>query len=985
MFPTMSHEIDRASRGRALERIVAGFRRRAIAIGSLRGLLAFLAGFSFALVVVGALVGPIVSASLATVGWAAVLSSGALLAVAFSRGLRELRKDRAVRLVARVDETLGQEAQSAIELHRHPDPATSAALAEAHLTRVLEEMRDVRPERALPLWPSISRPLVLFGAGAIALSVVFVTDGRAGAGVMALARAPFHADQGFATGEVIRAYSVDVIPPPYRDEQARRGVVTPHVEALSGSTIRFEIEPRIDAMAAVLRLGGRRVELTRQPSGRFRGSTVLDEGGAVIVRMRDRHGEWIEDLRGRSIRALADPLPEVALEAIADESSAERVALRWSARDDHAVAEVRLVTEVEGLAPTRRKLSDDSASQQAKRGLETLDLRELGAEPGDAISLVLEARDQKSPPETRFVRSEPVVVTLPSPESERQRHLSILEETLARALDALADRLETPRVSPPSLDRERRVMHSTSRVLPSIERAMEAVSGSDVALLRGFVRDLRTSYERETLELAKKSPARSSLAKHEAGVVSALEAGTLLLDDLRAKARLDDFQEVALELEALRREMASLLAEYARTRNPETRHALERAIQRAKKKLAALRERMAESGSDVPQEFVNAGEASQRESEKTVERLEAALADDSLDEAQASLLALERELHAMAEAFGKSQAEVADSRFGPRQRALAEAIERVRGLEAEEAELVREHAEIRRALAERALGSLGETTKIRERESVDQAMKRSLAAIEAMEVMPLGTADEDVITRIAGRVRDVKEALDHGDLGEASKMAREAHQDAFALERDLSLRATMFPGRKGEVRKAAELGERMAEAVSRLYTEVERAIPDLDSHLRPRDVRDLERLSTRHRAVSDAAAEVAQNLATGPDGAPLSEEGASELRRAGEIALRGASAAHGRDAVTSSESASRAAEALRRTRELLEEHQRNPSSGEGGGGRTNGASSSEKVMIPSSDSRPENERRRRIRDGLREDAPEDYRDSVKRYFEALLR
>src|SRR5690606_21407872 len=147
----------------------------------------------------------------------------------------------------------------------------------------------------------------------------------------------------------------------------------------------------------VLRVGKRRVDLQRQPSGHFRGSAVVDEGGPVVVRMRTRRGEWIEDLRGRSIRAEPDPLPEVALEAIVEESSAERVVLRWSARDDHAIAEVRLVTEVEGMPPSHRRLTEESISQDTKLGLESLDLRSLGAEPGDQVTLVLEARDHKAP------------------------------------------------------------------------------------------------------------------------------------------------------------------------------------------------------------------------------------------------------------------------------------------------------------------------------------------------------------------------------------------------------------------------------------------------------------------------------------------------------------------------------------------------------------------------------------------------------------
>lgn len=981
----MSPEHERAPRGRALERIVARFRLRAYLVGALRVVLASSGGLALSLVVLGAIVGPIVSRPLALAAWGAAALVGILAGLASARGAGGLLGDDAVRLIARVDKRLAEAARSALELSRTPSGSASEGLVDAHLARVVGALEGARPDEALPLWPSLSRPAIVCALGLVSLGGALASDGRAGAGVMALARAPLHEDEGFATGEVVRSYEVDVVPPSYREEPALRGLTTPHLEVLEGSTLRFRIEGRVEATAAVLRVGARRIDLSRTSTGAFHGAATIDEGGPVLVRMRTRGGEWIEDLRGRSIRVAEDPLPEVALESVLGESSSERIVVRWSARDDHGLAEVRLVTEVEGLPPTRRRLSDEGASKESKRGIESIDPRELGAEPGDTLTLVLEARDHKPPPEARFARSAPVVVTLPSPETERQRHLSLIEEALDYTLDALADRLEVPRSHPIDEKRERRALSSTGLVPPSVERALEAVSGADAPLLRRFLRALQRPYERETVELTRKAPREGALRKHEEALVEALREGGLLLDDLRAKARLADFEEVALELERLRREMASLLAEYARTRDPEVKRALTRALKRAKKKLDGLRERMAASGSDVPREFVNAGAEPRAASEETLEKLEAALTSDSLEDAEATLLELERELHAMAEAFGSGSAEVAESRFGPRQRALAEAIERVRGLEAEEGELAREHAALRRALAERALSELGETQKVAEREEVGSAIARALESLEEMEGGASAFTDEDTITRIAGRVRDVREALAQGDLGEAAKMAREARHDAVALERELSLRATMFPGRRGEIREAAEEAQRLAETVAGLAAEVERSIPDLDAHIRPSDESGLERLSERHRAVERAAAEVAEHLAEGPDGTPLSEEGADELRRAASWVERGARAAAERDAITSGESASRAAEALRRVRELLEEHRRNPSSGESGGGRAGGAEREERVTIPGREGRPESERQRRIRDGLRRDAPDEYRDSVKRYFEALLR
>jgi len=403
---------------------------------------------------------------------------------------------------------------------------------------------------------------------------------------------------------------------------------------------------------------------------------------------------------------------------------------------------------------------------------------------------------------------------------------------------------------------------------------------------------------------------------------------------------------------------------------------------------------MAESGLDLPREFVNQGEQPSLMSSEELMSLREAVESGSIRDAEASLLALERELHSLTSAFTKEEGEpLGGSRFGPRQKALAEAIEAVRGLEAESQELAREHVTLRRNVAERALERLeSENQRIDPHRPKDELHARRSAGEELRRVLP-SASDSDQIARIAGRVNDVVAALESGDIAEASEMAAEAQAEAVGFYRDLAIRSSMFPGRRGEMREAAEVAEHVAEGATRLRAGVDSSLPDLNEGMRASERRQLEELSRRHRAVSEVAERVESALREGPDGAPLSEEAAAALRVATEHLNESAARASERDPIASSDSAAMAREALRKTREILEDYQRNPSpsSGEGGGlGGGGGAegrsrSSSERVKIPGESRAPEDERRRRIRDGLRDQAPPDYRDAVRRYYEELLR
>src|SRR5262249_53249098 len=127
-------------------------------------------------------------------------------------------------------------------------------------------------------------------------------------------------------------------------------------------------------------------------------------------------------------------------------------------------------------------------------------------------------------------------------------------------------------------------------------------------------------------------------------VVTALEADTLLLDDLVGRQRIEDAQAIVRELVAERRRLQSLLEQLRQAPTEEARQALLAELDRAEQRLEELARRLGEMGTDVPTDFANREALSPGSAQSDVEGMRDALARNDLDAARARLDALGRRL-----------------------------------------------------------------------------------------------------------------------------------------------------------------------------------------------------------------------------------------------------------------------------------------------------------------------------------------------------
>ncbi|MBN8613160.1 MAG: hypothetical protein J0L92_21390, partial [Deltaproteobacteria bacterium] len=186
-------------------------------------------------------------------------------------------------------------------------------------------------------------------------------------------------------------------------------------------------------------------------------------------------------------------------------------------------------------------------------------------------------------------------------------------------------------------------------------------------------------------------------------------------------------------------------------------------------------------------------------------------------------------------------------------------------------------------------------------------------------------------------------------------------------------------GQVGQAARSARDGER---AAARLGEAIDRAIPDLATHLdaseRAQLASDTQRQASAREATSELESRL-ERLPMGPSGAEI----AAGLHEVAQRMQSAESSLGSEDATGAARAQDEAAQRLTEIRRRIEQEQQN-----GGGGGGEGASdvSREVVLIPGAEAfQTPMEERRRVLDAMGDPAPRGYDDAIRRYYEGLLR
>lgn len=933
------------------------------------------------------LLGPMTPVPWLSVGWALVFAA-IIGSIAWSiRPWASLRDHGALALVGMREPSLLSPLLSAFELEH--DQAYSTELVVAQRLKILGDLEAWPPKRLIP-WRWLFSPSLLAVVLLSALSWMSLQSSRGAAGAYALLHTAHDSIDGLLKGRAVASTRAKLSFPAYMGRNPELFQDADHLLVPRGTTVHYSVTPVDEAARVVLELpGGRSVHAIDTEDG-FEATFIADVEGPLRIQVEAVSGERRVDYRARSLMIQQDEPPTVRLlepESDLVAEAREPVLFRYEAADDYGIQELTLLIKLPtGEQQSRPLLAGSQGPQNSINGETTLYLDEFSLAPADAVSVWIEAKDSNQIDGPGVGRTQARTLTLASDITRRRQRIVDLEQLLDTLVIALAERLENP--PPKRLSQATERLELTLRAEQAVIEQLSDVGDHPGARTVPLLLDMRKRFERLTRREAQAHASKepySGRKRHDKKAVAELEKDTLLVADLISQARLNDAAEIALELEQLRREMTSLVAELRRGQTPELKRALTAALDRAERRMQALREQLMQSRRYVPGEFVNAQSLQATKSTDALQDLRQALQGGDLDAAESALSALSETVDAMARALSSSESTLVEARFGPRERALMEAMDAVRDLEVQQQRLSQQSHRLASQAARRAAKQMP-PLKDKTREELDQRAEELVEDLRALPPRVLGPYDQDMRDRATTRLEDYRKAMRGGDLTEALSMIEAASDAAEQLARDLELSATMFRGRDGQTAAASERANGAAGEARELREVTQDLMPDMSEAMTEREQDQMLEQAEEQAATWQAAHELARRLREDVEGVPISNEAAESLESIEKPMARAEGALKRNAPFEASKEQQAAAEQLKRLRDRLQDQS---GAGQGGSDQRQADQSStprERVEIPAASSRADELAwRRRVLDAMRGKAPEGYQQAVRDYYERLLR
>jgi hypothetical protein len=516
--------------------------------------------------------------------------------------------------------------------------AATAVFARCHRRQVEQDLRGHAPAALIP-FGAVSRAarsvaLMTFAVGA---GLVFVPGGPERLLTQLGASPEVDTLPRVLEGPAVTLRRVTVQPPQHTGLPERR------LQQLSGPLVvplgtRVTVDAQAPEPADDLR--------ARLPDGRVIGGALLGDRrlrirftaraeGAVSFAVRTRVG-WRVGAGLLQVRLQPDRAPEIRVRPAGPLRLPEPkpVRLRWEARDDFGITEVRLVYQVGDGPEVRRRLARAPRFGPRLRarlsGAYEWDLRPLRPGPDRAVRFHLEVEDNRAlagadssgPQKGRSPTQE---IRIVGKASEREALMARVRRVFEAALVALADRLELPEPATQAdgcraqLGPIRRLQQKERQLHQSLQKMLAAARAHRATLLpvlrqtlAGPVARLAQRLARVTAAdraaLSRGAPActlRQRAAAQQPPVVAALEDLVLQLDALVARAILERMKDLVARLDRLRQQIERLREQLRQRPDPAARRRLQRKLDEVRRLMAQLSELAGSLGDEQIDEHVN--------------------------------------------------------------------------------------------------------------------------------------------------------------------------------------------------------------------------------------------------------------------------------------------------------------------------------------------------------------------------------------------
>jgi hypothetical protein len=763
------------------------------------------------------------------------------------------------------------------------------------------------------------------------------------------------------------------------------------------------------------------------------GTFVVDVEGSYRFRLVEPDGDEELDPVAHRVSLIPDESPtlEVEVPGLEAEDGAEgpvvrledEVGFTYRVRDDHGVSRVRLVARRQGATgdPKTWELATLDVTPRQFAGSGTLNIKEAGARPGDRLSVWVEAEDNDTISGPKVGRSSTIVLVVFSAREQHRRLIELQERLLERMVHSLADELEAPLDGEPPADPpkvltkhaeigERRA--ETLKILDEVLAALAKDTLSPESVRRALV-NMRQEVGRPHREkknyLANASRTLAAgrkllpwtwgqMARTQKVLVQRLETHTLYLEDLLNQQRLAEVRELAEEMRRTQQDLKELLDQYQKSQDDKVREALLDEIQRLREQMQDLMKRMAALQKDIPDEYLNEEAFQTDEMMEDAQSLEELIEQGKLDEAAKRLQQMAEQTQKMLDDMDKKSEEFGGDEYAELREKMREFSEELEAVEAEQEELLHRTERMLEAARQEAERRLGGKLK-KKLEALRKKARDANKIMQEVDTSRMFSNEQEDAEIAKARAEAIDAALEMQDLEEALEAAAEAASAARGAERSLRERTGMFGSRdpslkdaKKRVSEARPMLEELEEELLELLPEPSRMLSEPQRQAMRRDAEQQRKLSERAQRLVQKMNEVNEELPIfGPQHSESMKDSAQQMRRGGR-SLERLMPRPGRS------QQQRALDGIKGIRESLQQSGQQSGGGgipmplpgggqqpgqEGENGRQN---PDEKVKIPGADEfRVPDAFRKDILDAMREGAPEDWENEVKRYYEGLVK
>lgn len=769
------------------------------------------------------------------------------------------------------------------------------------------------------------------------------------------------------------------------------------IRAPAGTVVNVELLPREPATNGVVVVAHDSDELVGATPAEREELSVSDSGALLGQFTIRASGTWriLLGVDGdRAAPALpieleVDRAPEIE---VAPTSSGrgirddEVVVIRWNARDDFGVASVELAYQLADGQTRRLPLQRPSAPTHAWRGTTEWDISQVPIEARTEALYWIEVVDNDpglgvvplpDGPGKR-TRSATMQLAIEDEQGEHAQNISSLRELRDAAIDGLAARMMTVAFTdtaelPKRAAEARGLLTHSEGLLTAMSATVDALSvdslteSRDVQTLASIHARLLAVHRREAEAHGALVPgvehddppaadaALTRIAPIASEMRTALEDEIIRLDDMVDGMLLEQLEALVARLETTQRKLVELL-EMLKAGDESARAQIEQLEQRRREDLRRLAEIRAQLRSDLDEEFMNADAFALLEQMAADEELQAMLQRGEVDRALERARGELDEVSGMRDGIQKQMGNAGPaSPLSEEERKRIELLRELSRLQDEEGSVRTKTSELQRRWRE-AVGEQAAT------ESSTKSAEQRAKALSEM----LGEINDARLGREARRgLDDAKAALERlgAAAGKDGPTALEL-ADAADAARDGIDRALSGAERGENEGKALERAKQRADT---LQSELDAQLPAAPEVLPEGDRKALEELGVRQRGLRSRASE----LATGPLGDLLPQPGRQAMKRADGGMNRSGRALDRQTPKDAIGGQSLAWQGLQDAIDSLRRGSPPPPSGGSG------------------DASTEADRDRALRDELleamREDAPAEFVEPVRRYYEELLR